>query len=136
MQSLAFATLAPQLRTSAASLLNLARNIGGSIGIALVGSQLVRNTQIAHADMARHVTRNDIPALDPGLLERIGQQGDVALQIINAEINRQALFIAYLDDFKLMMILTFAALPLILLMRKAPGGGGKGSGGRSAMVAD
>jgi DHA2 family multidrug resistance protein len=91
----------------------------------VVGSQLVRNTQIAHADMAAHVTRNDIPALDPSLLERIGQQGDIALQVINAEINRQALFIAYLDDFKLMMIVTFAALPLIFLMKKAtaPAGG-------------
>jgi DHA2 family multidrug resistance protein len=125
MQALAFATLAPPLRTNAASLLNLSRNIGGSVGIAVVGSQLVRNTQIAHADMAVNVTRNDIPALDPSLLERIGQQGDIALQIINAEINRQALFIAYLDDFKLMMIVTFAALPLILLMKKAaaPAGG-------------
>jgi len=125
MQALAFATLAPQLRTNAASLLNLSRNIGGSVGIAVVGSQLVRNTQIAHADMAAHVTRNDIPALDPSLLERIGEQGNVALQIINAEINRQALFIAYLDDFKLMMIVTFAALPLIFLMKKAsaPAGG-------------
>jgi MFS transporter, DHA2 family, multidrug resistance protein len=118
MQSLAFATLMPAMRTNAASLLNLARNIGGSVGIALVGSQLVRNTQIAHADMASHITSNDIPAMDPTLLQRIGQQGDVVLQIINAEINRQALFIAYLDDFKLMMILTFAALPLLLLMRK------------------
>ncbi|HVF84209.1 MAG TPA: DHA2 family efflux MFS transporter permease subunit, partial [Sphingomicrobium sp.] len=99
MQSLAFATLAPQLRTNAASLLNLSRNIGGSVGIALVGSQLVRNTQIAHADMASNVTANTIPTMDPTLLQRIGQQGDVALQLINAEINRQALFIAYLDDF-------------------------------------
>ena len=51
---------------------------------------------------------------------------DAALALINAEINRQALFIAYLDDFKLMMIVTFAALPLILLVKKAgpPGAGG------------
>jgi DHA2 family multidrug resistance protein len=126
MQSLAFATLAAQFRTAAASLLNLSRNIGGSVGIAMVGAQLVRNTQIAHADMASHITSNDIPsaALDPTLLERIGQQGDVALAVINAEINRQALFIAYLDDFKLMMIVTFAALPLIFLMRKAKPAGG------------
>jgi DHA2 family multidrug resistance protein len=126
MQSLAFATLAPQFRTAAASLLNLSRNIGGSIGIAMVGAQLVRNTQIAHADMASHITSNDIPsaALDPSLLERVGQQGNVALAVIDAEINRQALFIAYLDDFKLMMIVTFAALPLIFLMRKAKPAGG------------
>ena len=38
---------------------------------------------------------------------------------INAEVTRQALFIAYLDDFKLMMILTFGVLPLLLLMRKS-----------------
>lgn len=131
MQSLAFATLAPAMRTNAASLLNLARNIGGSVGIALVGSQLVRNTQIAHADMASGITENSIPVADPNILSRIGQQGDIALAVINAEINRQALFIAYLDDFKLMMILTFAALPLVLLMRKA----GPGAGGPQ-MVAD
>jgi DHA2 family multidrug resistance protein len=33
-------------------------------------------------------------------------------------VTRQALFIAYLDDFKLMMIVTFAVLPLLLLMRR------------------
>lgn len=125
MQSLAFATLAPMLRTSAASLLNLARNIGGSIGIAVVGSQLVRMTQVSHADIASHVTASTIPTLDPGLLERIGQEGDVALAIINAEVTRQAVFIAYLDDFWLMMWITLAALPLVLLLRKAsaPQGG-------------
>ncbi|HVF82919.1 MAG TPA: EmrB/QacA family drug resistance transporter, partial [Sphingomicrobium sp.] len=78
-----------------------------------------------------NVTANTIPTMDPTLLQRIGQQGDVALQLINAEINRQALFIAYLDDFQLMMILTFAALPLVLLMRKATT-----SGAQPAMAAD
>jgi len=127
LQTLAFATLEPRLRTNAASLLNLSRNIGGSIGIAVVSSQLVRNTQISHADMASNVTDSVIPTLgQPGLIEQIGARGDVALAVINAEINRQALFIAYLDDFKLMMIVTFAALPLILLMKKAqPAGNGQ-----------
>jgi len=127
LQTLAFATLAPRLRTNAASLLNLSRNIGGSVGIAVVSSQLVRNTQTSHADMASHVTDSVIPTLgQPGLLEQIGSQGDLALAVINAEINRQALFIAYLDDFKLMMIVTFAALPLILLMKKAKPAAGDG----------
>lgn len=124
MQSLAFATLAPALRTSAAALLNLARNIGGSVGIAIVGSQLVRMTQVAHADIAGNVTASTIPAMDPNLLARIGQQGDVALAVINAEVTRQALFIAYLDDFYLMMWVTLATIPLVLLMKKAASGGG------------
>ena len=49
----------------------------------------------------------------------------IDLAIINGEITRQALFIAYLDDFKLMMIVTLSVLPLLLLMRRA---GTKGSG--------
>ena len=43
---------------------------------------------------------------------------EAALTLLNAEVTRQAVFIAYLDDFKLMMIVTFAVLPLLLLMRK------------------
>jgi DHA2 family multidrug resistance protein len=63
--------------------------------------------------------------MDPGLLERIGQGGDIALAVINAEVTRQALFIASLDDFWLMMWVTLAALPLVLLLKKAsaPQGG-------------
>jgi DHA2 family multidrug resistance protein len=118
LQSLAFETLAPRLRTTAAALLNLARNIGGSVGISVVTAQLVRMTQVAHEDIASHVTEKSIPSADPTLLQTIAPQGDVALAIINAEITRQALFIAYLDDFKLMMLLTFAVLPLLLLMRR------------------
>ncbi len=63
MQSLAFATLAPQMRTHAASLLNLSRNIGGSIGISLVTTLLARNMQIAHADMAGHITEQVLPTI-------------------------------------------------------------------------
>jgi DHA2 family multidrug resistance protein len=44
--------------------------------------------------------------------------GPAALAMINAEVTRQALFIAYLDDFKLMMLVTFAVLPLLLLMKR------------------
>ena len=118
LQSLAFETLAPKMRTTAAALLNLSRNIGGSIGISVVSSQLVRMTQVAHADIASHVTAQTIPTADPTLLQTIAPQGAVALSMINAEVTRQALFIAYLDDFKLMMIVTVAVLPLLLLMKR------------------
>jgi DHA2 family multidrug resistance protein len=118
LQSLAFETLAPRLRTTAAALLNLSRNIGGSVGISIVSTQLVRMTQVAHADLARNITEQTIPSADPTMLQTIAPQGPVALAFINAEVTRQALFIAYLDDFKLMMMLTFAVLPLLLLMRR------------------
>ncbi len=117
LQSLAFETLEPRLRTTAASLLNLSRNVGGSVGISIVSAQLVRMTQVAHADLAATVTA-DVPSAASSLLQSIGVPGSAALALINAEITRQAVFIAYLDDFKLMMIITLSVLPLLLLMRR------------------
>src|SRR6478609_6704302 len=114
LQTLAFETLSSRLRTTGAALLNLSRNIGGSIGISVVSTQLVRMTQVAHADIATKITEQTIPTVDPTLLQTIAPQGATAIAVINAEVTRQAVFIAYLDDFKLMMLVTFAVLPLLL----------------------
>ena len=40
------------------------------------------------------------------------------LAALNEELTRQAQMVAYLDDFQLLMWVTLAALPLILLLRK------------------
>src|SRR6478736_6717852 len=119
LQSLAFETLPTRMRTTGASLLNLSRNIGGSVGISVVSTQLVRMTQVSHADLARNITEQTIPTMDPTVLQTVFPvAGPAALAYINMMINKQALFIAYLDDFKLMMIVTFAVLPLLLLMKR------------------
>jgi len=119
IQTLAFATLAPAQRTAAASLLNLARNVGGSVGISLVASLLARNLQTAHADMAGQISEQVLPGITSGLVSQLGLPASAALAMVDAEINRQAAFIAYLDDFWIMMWLTFAAIPLVLLLRPA-----------------
>ncbi|MEO5809389.1 MAG: DHA2 family efflux MFS transporter permease subunit [Sphingomicrobium sp.] len=119
IQTLAFATLQPRLRTHAASLLNLSRNIGGSIGISLVTTLLARNLQTAHADMASNISDQMLPAIGTQIVSQLGLPAETAVALINAEINRQAAFIAYLDDFWIMMWVTLAAVPLVLLLRPA-----------------
>jgi MFS transporter, DHA2 family, multidrug resistance protein len=119
LQTLAFETLATRLRTTGAALLNLSRNIGGSVGISVVSTQLVRMTQVSHADLAAQITQQTIPTANPELLQTIAPvAGPAALAYLNGLITKQALFIAYLDDFKLMMIITFAVLPLLFFMRR------------------
>src|SRR6476660_7308928 len=119
LQSLAFETLAVKARTTAAALLNLSRNVGGSVGISVVSTQLVRMTQVAYVFLAPATTEQTIPTMDPTVLQTVFPvAGPAVLDYINAEVTRQALFIAYLDDFKLMMLVTFAVLPLLLLMRR------------------
>jgi DHA2 family multidrug resistance protein len=90
-------------------------------------------TQVAHADLAQHITQQTIPTANPEILQTIAPvAGPAALAYINAIITKQALFIAYLDDFKLMMWVTFAVLPLLLFMRR---GRQVGTGGGQQHVA-
>ena len=91
-------------------------------------------TQVAHADMATQITQQTIPTAQPEVLQTIAPvAGPAALAYINGIITKQALFIAYLDDFKLMMIVTFAVLPLLLFMKR---GNQAGSGGRQHVAMD
>ena len=117
---IAFATLGPELRTDGSSLLNLFRNLGASIGISVVTTLLAINTQTSHQELGGHVTSTTTGLIDPAVAGAIGDAGQGALAMLNAEVTRQAMMIAFLDDFKLMMILTLAALPLVLLLRRPP----------------
>ncbi|MEO9634007.1 MAG: DHA2 family efflux MFS transporter permease subunit [Parasphingorhabdus sp.] len=118
MNILAFTTLPPSLRTDAASLLNLARTIGASVGIAVFVGLLGRNWQASHADLAGNVTEAQLSPLSPTSIRRLGQYGEQAMMMIDAEVNRQALMIAYIGDFWLMAVVTALCVPLVFLMKK------------------
>jgi len=109
-----FATLSPQMRAEGTALYSLVRNIGSSIGIALVQALLVRNTQVAHASLTSLVNPAN-PALNEAGGYSLATQAGTAL--VNNEVTRQASMIAYVDDFWLMMLLTAAVIPLLLLIR-------------------
>ena len=113
-------TLAPELRAEGAGLYSLSRNIGSSIGISVVNSLLTRNTQVNHAEIARNVTSVNRAFEDPAITrfwDPISAAGRTAL---DAVITRQAQIIAYIDDYKLLMIATLAAIPLLIIFRKPP----------------
>lgn len=114
---LSFATLPPQYRTDATSLFNLARNIGSSIGISLATVVLARSIQVNHAELGSRVTSFNLPA-DPSGLAAFGSAGEGALSALDAIVNREAAMIAYTNDFWLLMLLTLATLPALLLLRR------------------
>lgn len=115
---MAFGTLDPKYRTEAASLLNLSRNIGGSAGISIVTALLARNIQTSHSELVAHVPDAGLVAGDPVVSSIVGGSTDTVLAIADGMVNAQAAMIAYLDDFKLMMILTLAALPLVFVLKR------------------
>lgn len=115
LSTVAFATLPQHLRTEAAGFYTLIRNIGSSIGISIMQVILTNNIEQAHADLARHVQADNpilrMPHLHVDLMSLTG------LRMLNGEITRQAAMIAYIDDFRLMLWITLAAIPLLIFMR-------------------
>lgn len=120
VNTMAFATIDAKYRTEGASLLNLFRSIGSSVGISIVTAVLGHNAQTSHEDIASHITASSMSSVDPSTVDRFGAIGEAAMAMVNAEVTRQALMIAYLDDFKLIMYILLCALPVILIM-KPPG---------------
>ncbi|MEO8921931.1 MAG: DHA2 family efflux MFS transporter permease subunit [Caldimonas sp.] len=115
LAAITFATLSPRFRNEGTAVFSLIRNIGSSVGISVVTTLLTRNTQIMHSRLAEQVTPfNDVlHAQAPGAL------GSAAgLAALNATVSSQAAMIAYNDDFKLMMVLTLCAVPLVVLLRR------------------
>ncbi len=113
-----FATLAPHFRTEGTAMYSLMRNIGSSIGISVVVTLLARNSQINHAVLAESVQPFRM-ALSTGMLPKaLDWTTTGGAMALNVEVTRQALTIAYLDDFKLVMWITLASMPLLLLLKR------------------
>ncbi len=128
LSTLTFATLAPRYRTEGTALFSLMRNIGSSIGIAVVIGYLAQRTQANHAAFADYLTPFSLAlrqAGEAGVYDLGTAQGLAAL---NGEVTRQALTLAYLQDFRLMMFITLATVPLLLLLRAPPTGASSPAG--------
>jgi DHA2 family multidrug resistance protein len=122
LSTIAFTTLDPRLRTDATSLFNLVRNLGSSIGVSIVAAVLTANAQTNHAALAAHITpfNGNLAAagIYPAMLATpFGAQQAAEL---DGMINIQSLMISYIDDFKLMFLITLLAAPLILMLRYRP----------------
>ncbi|EMD83432.1 MDR family MFS transporter [Pacificimonas flava] len=120
LNTLAFGTLPPDGRTDGASLLNLVRSLGGSVGISIVVTYLSRGSQTSHEMLAQHVTDQSLGMAGGGRLQELGSLTDSALSAANAEVTRQAMMVAYLDDFHLMMWITLLSIPFVLLLKRPP----------------
>ena len=114
----ALATLAPERRTEGAGFYNLSRNIGQSMGTSVVSALLVSNTQVNHAEIGQYVTAINRQFTNPSIAHLWSPITAAGRAALDATVTAQAQIIAYIDDFKLLMILTIAALPLIFFFRR------------------
>ncbi len=118
LQVLAFATLAPSLRTEGASLFSLARNIGAAIGVSVTTSLLARNAQILHEQIGAVVTPFNRALQVGGAVQHfMNPETPHGAALLNRIIDHQAQVIGYMNDYVLMVMTTLPAVLLLLLMR-------------------
>lgn len=110
----------------AAGLYNMARNLGGSLGLATLGIFIDRRVEL-HADAIRETVNANSPLvqervagmatsfLQTGVDQAYAQQQ--ALTQLAAQIHTQALVLTYSDCFWLSGVSLLSCLPLVLLLR-------------------
>jgi MFS transporter, DHA2 family, multidrug resistance protein len=118
----AFATLPPERRTEGTSVYALMRNLGSSIGISVTGLLLQTNTQVNHAIIAEGVGPFNRALQAHDILRFWNPWSVHGAAMLNGEVTRQAQIIAYVDDFKLMLVLAIVTAPLVLLTRSSQRG--------------
>ncbi len=122
----AYAFVPPTKNNAASGLINLARNIGGSLGISLVTTLLNRRAQFHQARLTEHATPlnpNFNHALDSAA-HALGttSAGNGAYALIMRRLQQQAVTLSYIDCFWVMGIAFGLLLPLVLVMRKTQPG--------------
>ena len=113
-----FSTLPRQILTQGTAIFSLTRNIGSSVGIAIVEALLVENTQVVHSRLVEQLRPDNPLARLPHMAAPFSLTDPSGIAALNAEATRQAAMVAYIDNFKLMMVIVIVGLPLLLLLRR------------------
>ena len=118
LNAVAFASISGAKLDEASGIMALMRNIGGSIGIAMVSWLLVRQGQVNWQNLISRIS-----PLNPAVQSYLSSQGldfhsPSTMAAVVHEIARQAQMIAFNDLFWFIGWITFALLPLLLLMKR------------------
>jgi DHA2 family multidrug resistance protein len=115
LSTLTFATIPARYRGDGTSIFALVRNMGSGVGISMVTAVLANMLQVNHAELASRLTATTPAVLNqiPSLLTGNGK----IVSMIDGLVSQQAAMISYVDDFVLMMYLSIAAVPIVLLFR-------------------
>ncbi|SIO29081.1 MFS transporter, DHA2 family, multidrug resistance protein [Bradyrhizobium erythrophlei] len=122
----------PSKTDQASALINAARNTGSSIGVSIVSNVLTHREQFHQSRLVEQVIPSSTTYQDT--LEQItnyftahgsslAQAHDQAIQWIGAQVQAQASFLAYMDAFWVLMLISLSAVPLALALREVKLGG-------------
>jgi DHA2 family multidrug resistance protein len=133
----AFGSLKPQEVPQASGLLNLTRQLGGSFGIAVLGTYITNQTVFHKSILSEYIYSGNPAVLErqqalQGLMISKGYTAAQAaggwLGLLNQQVSRQAAAMSFNDGFLLILIAFLCATPMVFLLRR-PKRAGAAAGG-------
>jgi DHA2 family multidrug resistance protein len=131
INQVAYASIRPQEAQQASGLINLARQLGGSFGIAILGTYLQSHAQFHRNNLVSHLNTGNaavVARLDSvtHLMQAHGmgpiRAHQAALQALDFTVTRQAMTMSYNDGFLLILIIFAFVTPAVITLKKpAPG---------------
>jgi DHA2 family multidrug resistance protein len=125
--TMAYVGVAPGKNNQVSAMVNLARNLGGSVGIAILQTVLVRQTQTLQDTLSTHTSNYDLPFAQSlkgfagSLFHSGASQADAAhlgLAQTYGVMQTQASMLAYIYVFWFLAVGIILMTPLVLLMKK------------------
>ena len=123
----------PKGKNNAASgLINLSRNIGGSVGISFVTTMLARRAQVHQTNLVEHINPGSsrFQAMLDGATHTFISRGSSvheasrqAYALVSNLVDQQATMLAYIDNFWLLGTVVLVMIPFVFLMKKVQPGG-------------
>ena len=129
INSIAYAELPPQKTNEGSALINVARNLGGSVGVSLAATELAQRWQFHQSRLTENLSASS-PAYQSAihhLMQYFGQSGSpassrsLAVGYIGQLVSGQAALMAYIDIFFTWSIFAAALVPLTLLLIRRVG---------------
>jgi len=127
INTMAFYFIAKEKTNNATGIINLARNVGGSVGISLVATMLSRGAQLHQAYLTSHVNpldpayRAQLSGLTSTLVTKgmsLTEATSQAQGMIYGMVQRQASMLAFVDNFRLLGAAMLIIIPFLFLMKK------------------
>jgi DHA2 family multidrug resistance protein len=128
----AYSFIPPGKNNAASGLINLARNIGGSVGISFVTTMLARRAQVHQSNLTARLNSGNgqfqaaLANITHMLTTRGSSPAEAARQaygMMAFNLNRQATMLAYVDNFWILGCCVAAMIPFVFLMKKVKHGG-------------
>jgi len=116
LSTVAFLTLRNELRTEGTAMLTLIRNIFSSIGISVMIAELTNTTTVMHARIVENVTPFNDALRMPNVTSTLDMATDAGKALLDLVVTQQAAIIAYANDYRMLLVLSVAAMPLVLLV--------------------